>query len=355
VLDVLFVLQHDLIQQISIELDCLNHFDRPWFGVGFQIFDSELDFQAAEVYPQHPATIFARINRLPPNDADLTAWERPFPETTEMHWIGKIRLPMAWNMLAELRQRLLRLALPNLAGVVESALAGIDKARLIDVIESQLPDTPEGWREYAKHRMAEYDRELKFERAASITFEEVLARLSEATSDYRVRLLCEGPTDAPVYRALLDCRGLAAVAIISVNGWPNVLSPHFDVGAYLDGFQYAVLVLDGDNGRDLSAPDRPIKPQIQQVTDKLERAGLPVRVLKRYGIENYFSQNAFEKVLHRALSGAFPLDETRSVSSQVGGYSKNANVEIIKHMQMTDFDGTDLAEILDELRKRIDL
>src|SRR5579864_3671117 len=51
VLDVLFVLQHDLIQQISIELDCLNHFDRPWFGVGFQIFDSELDFQAAEVYP----------------------------------------------------------------------------------------------------------------------------------------------------------------------------------------------------------------------------------------------------------------------------------------------------------------
>ena len=42
-LDVLFVLQHDLIQQISIELDCLNHFDRPWFGVGFQIFDSELE------------------------------------------------------------------------------------------------------------------------------------------------------------------------------------------------------------------------------------------------------------------------------------------------------------------------
>jgi hypothetical protein len=55
---------------------------------------------------------------------------------------------------------------------------GIDKARLIDVMAKQLPDTPEAWREYTKHLMAEYERELGFEQAVSITFEEVLARLS---------------------------------------------------------------------------------------------------------------------------------------------------------------------------------
>src|SRR5260370_37322680 len=81
----------------------------------------------------------------------------------------------------------------------------------------------------------------------------------------------------------------------------------------------------------LSVPDRPIKPKVQQVIDKLERAGVPVRVLLRYGIENYFSQNALEKVLGKNLSGSFPLDEPRAVSTQIGGYDKNLTAEVIKH------------------------
>jgi len=103
----------------------------------------------------------------------------------------------------------------------------------------------------------------------------------------------------------------------------------------------------------LSVPDRPIKPKVQQVIDKLERAGVPVRVLLRYGIENYFSQNALEKVLGKNLSGSFPLDETRPVSNQIGGYDKNLNAEVIKHMQATDFDGTDIDAIIKEIRKRV--
>ena len=200
---------------------------------------------------QHLPTIFERLNRLPATNEDLVALERPFPETTEMQWISKIRCSKTWSMLAKLRRRTLRLALPNLAGEVESALARIDKARLVDLMGEQLQDTPEAWREYTKHRMAEYEREIRFQQAASITFDEVLARLAEATDDYRVRLLCEGPTDAPVYRSLLKVRGLEVVNIFWVDGWDNVLSTHFDVGPYVDGFQYALLLLDGDNGRDL--------------------------------------------------------------------------------------------------------
>src|SRR5260370_17832515 len=79
----------------------------------------------------------------------------------------------------------------------------------------------------------------------------------------------------------------------------------------------------------LSVPDRPIKPKVQQVIDKLERAGVPVRVLLRYGIENYFSQNAVEKVLGKNLSGSFPLYETPPVANQISGYNKNSNVQVI--------------------------
>jgi hypothetical protein len=302
---------------------------------------------------QHLPTIYERLNRLPASDAELAALERPFPETTELQWIGKIRVPETWNMLAELRKRLLRLALPNLAAVVESTLASIDKARLIGLIGDQLPDTPESWREYAKTRMGEYERERRFEQAASITFDEVLARMAEVNSEYRIRLLCEGLTDEAVFKVLLDATGLGMVSTHSVGGWGNVCSPLFDVGPYIDGFQYALLVLDGDNGRDLRAPGRPIRPEIQPKIDKVEATGVPVRVLKRYGIENYFSQSALERVLDKHLSGSFPLDEIRPVSDQIGGYNKNLNVEVIKHMQATDFDGTDIAVIMEEIRKRV--
>jgi hypothetical protein len=44
----------------------------------------------------------------------------------------------------------------------------------------------------------------------------------------------------------------------------------------------------------------------------------------------------------RELSGALPLGETCPVSGQVGSYSKHLNIEVIRHMQATDFDGTDL-------------
>jgi hypothetical protein len=303
---------------------------------------------------QHLPTIFERLNRLPANDEDFAAFERPFPETTELQWIGKIRAPRAWNMLAELRRRILRLGLPNLAGIVESTLATIDKARLIGVLVNQLPETPEAWREFTKDRIADYERELRFERAASINFEEVLARLADASANYRVRLLCEGLTDVPVFRFLLDCKGLNAVSTLSVGGWGNVCSPLFDVGPYIDGFQYAVLVLDGDSGRVLSAPDRPVKLEIQEIINKVHGAGVPTRVLMRYSIENYFSQGAFEKVLGRDLSGSFPLDEIRPVPDQIGGYHKNRNADVIRYMQATDFDGTDIAEILDELRKNVE-
>ncbi len=186
-------------------------------------------FVDALIDRQHLPTIFERLNRLPADDQDFKPMERPFPEITDLNWVGKIRAPEIWNMLANLRKRLLRLALPNLVGITESALAGIDKKRLIELLSEQLPDTPEAWREYTKTRIASYERERRFEQATAITFDEVLLRLGDFTNEYRVRLLCEGLTDERVFRFLLDSKSLNSVGIHSVGGWGSVRSSMFDI------------------------------------------------------------------------------------------------------------------------------
>ena len=76
-------------------------------------------------------------------------------------------------------------------------------------------------------------------------------------------------------------------------------------------------------------------------------------VLSRYGIENYFTQNAMEAVLGRDLTSAFPLDETRPVGVQIGGYRKEQNVAVIKHMQPQDFARTDIEDILSRLKQHV--
>jgi hypothetical protein len=302
---------------------------------------------------QHIPTIFERLGRLLKRDDALRSAERPFPDTTELNWIGSIRAPKAWGLLAALRRRLLQLELPNLSTLVESTLASIDKQQLIALIEEQLPDTPKPWCEFAQSRMAEYRRELQFERALTTTFDDVLAHLMADSVAFRAKLLCEGPTDAPVYRTLLNEGILKAVTVQAINGWKNVLSPHFDVGPLLDGYQHVILVLDGDWGRDWSQPNHPLNADAQKVTAKLGQVGVQVHVLERYGIENYFSREAFEAVLGRDLGAAFPLDSFRSVEAQIAGYKKVLNEEAVCRMKIEDFRGTDLAAIIEGMAKRV--
>jgi hypothetical protein len=224
---------------------------------------------------------------------------------------------------------------------------------LIALIEEQLQDTPQRWREFAQSRMAEYGRELQFERALATTFDDVLARLMADSVAFRAKLLCEGPTDVPAYRTLLNEGILKTVVVQAINGWKTVLSPHFDVGPLLDGFQHVILVLDGDWGRDWSQPNHPLNADAQKVTAKLGQAGVQVHVLERYGIENYFSREAFEAALGRELGAAFRLDPFRSVKAQIAGYKKALNEEVVRRMNIEDFRGTDLAAIVEALAKRV--
>ncbi len=88
--------------------------------------------------------------------------------------------------------------------------------------------------------------------------------------------------------------------------------------------------------------------------DKIESSGVSVRILNRYGIENYFSRTALERVLGRDLSGQFPLDQTRSILKQINGYDKSMAVDVLKHLAASDFDGTDVAIVIEEIQKHIE-
>jgi len=302
---------------------------------------------------QHIPTIFERLGRLLKDDDALRSAERPFPATTELNWIGSIKTQKAWGLLAELRKRLLQLELPTLSTLVESTLASINKKQLIVLVEEQLGDTPHGWREFAQNRMVEYARELQFERALETTFDDVLSRLMANSVAFRAKLLCEGPTDTPTYRTLLSEGILNTVVVQPIYGWKNVLSAQFDVGPLLDGFQHVILVLDGDRGRDWKQPGHPLNADAQRVIAKLGQAGVQVHILERYGIENYFSREAFEAVLGRDLGAFFPLDPFRPVKAQIAGYDKALNQDVVRRMKVDDFRGTDLVAIVEVLAKRV--
>lgn len=91
-----------------------------------------------------------------------------------------------------------------------------------------------------------------------------------------------------------------------------------------------------------------------RLQSRLDAVGMKLHVLRRYGIENYFTREAMEAVLRRDLSGHFPLDETRPVGEQIpGGWDKNKNSAVLELMSLQDLKGTDLAEICEDIACRM--
>jgi hypothetical protein len=306
---------------------------------------------------QHIPTIRRRLAALLEDDQELKQAERPFAEQTPVTWISKIRSPKAWTLLVKVRRRALELALPNIVGLIEATMATIDKAELITVVKEQLEVTPPGWKETLAARILRYEQELRYEKAQATPFETVLTKLTTKTSMKRVKVYCEGPSDLPLFQWLRDQfrrLGIGELSAQSIGGWNNVLHPNYDFEPLWDGCCDVVMIMDGDKGRRLSDPDRPLSPKGDRLQSRLEAVGIKLHVLRRYGIENYFTQRAMEDVLRRNLSEHFPLDETRPVGEQIpGGWDKNRNAAVFEHMSLQDVKETDLAEICEDIARRM--
>jgi hypothetical protein len=137
------------------------------------------------------------------------------------------------------------------------------------------------------------------------------------------------------------------------------------------------MVLDGDVGRHWKKRGKPYTKVAKE--ERLKLASLPInlRILERYGIENYFPQEAFEKLLGTDLSAYFPIPDHVSAIEHLSRdgtswkyrlrkfiarsfglaqpspkeplYAKSQNTKAAEYLALQDLKGTDLFNIVNDI------
>lgn len=267
-------------------------------------------------------------------------------------WIEGINSEWAWDDLAKLRRLALRNALVYVCDMVTTKLRKLDVARLAKTVRAQLVDAPETWRARQSAFALECERDGLILAAQSLPFDRVLTLLKRSTSLISLKVYVEGSTDAPFYARFLKEIGEPDLAerIDVVGGWPNLLNRPVD--RWLDGCREAVIVMDGDKGREYGKPKLRYSSDARLAFRKFKHHPIHLFVLERYGVENYFTQAAVEGVTSLNLAGKWPLPIDKAVKDYLtdssGGsfYSKGRNADVASRMSISDIESTDLGRIL---------
>ena len=114
-----------------------------------------------------------------------------------------------------------------------------------------------------------------------------------------------------------------------------------------DGCHDFTILLDGDRAYDYTRDGLVERSDVRALLARLRQDRIEVKVLDRYGLENYFPQHVFETVIGHDLSAHFPLNPRRRVSDQIPGYRKNMNAGLAKRTTLADLAGTDLGYFLE--------
>jgi hypothetical protein len=323
-------------------------------------------------------TIGRALARL--NEVELKAGNVNMPDSSPPDWLVKIKSDFAWDKLADLRKKALQLELPTVVGLITNALAKIDRARAAKLVRQQIGLAPETWKAAQLAHAIEQERKANIEAAQRTPFDAVLAKLRGSTSINRLKVLCEGSTDRPIIRSLVEQIGSAPnIFFGSVGGWGNLRAER-DPQVWLIGGKEVIIIMDGDEGRHLTKRGKPYTTIAKEERKKL--AGLPIdlRVLERYGIENYFPQSVLEKVLRTDLAAYFPIPDHASaieclsksrrswkfrlkkfIAKKLGLqqpspkeplYAKRQNEDVALHLKLQDLKGTDLLKIVDDISQK---
>jgi hypothetical protein len=343
--------------------------------------DPTISHQAFEtlIERQDRTTIERELAGLLNDEQKMRTGEVAFPNDSPLNWIGRIRSEFAWQKLAALRERVLHLELNRVASLLTGSLVQIDRLATAGVIRRQLRDTSPAWRHYWQAQVIEQERIARFEQAQRSPFDVVLRKIRRSTSADKLLVLCEGVTDQPVIEALVaQVADVPEILFDFVGGWSALANK--DPHSFLRGARDAIVVMDGDNGRKLEKKNRPLTKMARLQERRLGAIGVELRVLQRYGIENYFSRTALESVLNRNLASYFPIPQDQSVAERLSEdaasywyhlrkfvartfklpspkpkrsfYSKDKNGEVVKHISLDDLSGTDLHGIVGEIAAR---
>ncbi len=329
---------------------------------------------------QHRPTIERGLSALLTNVEQLKSGQATRLLDTPIDWISSVRSEFAIPKLKKLRAKALQLALPDVVGLITGALVQINRLQAANIIKTQIAVSPESWRQ-AQHWIAnEQERMARIEQAQNSPFEVVLGKLRGSTSLSLLKLVCEGSTDVPVFRELLaQLPNVPEIVFDSVGGWPNLCAK--DPNSLQLGCKEAIVVMDGDLGRQLTKRRKPLTRMGKEQERRLSRVGVELRVLERYGIESYFPRRCLEKVLRKDLSAYFPIPDHIStykwlIDSKIDWkyrlrkflaarfhfhvkfvgnhlYSKDLNGEVSREIRLEDdLKGTDLLRIVHEIAGR---
>jgi hypothetical protein len=236
-------------------------------------------------------------------------------------------------------------------------MANIDKLNIAKVILEQVNDAPLAWQPYQRRQAVEYERDGKIMAAQGASFDRVLERLKAFSTMNRFKLWVEGPNDRPALQVLAGriVGDLGDVVVQPVGGWAQILSESWSPRGMGDGCSDLLVLLDGDRARDWSKPGNPVRPEqdVRDVIRKFNEYRIPYHILERYALENYFPQSAYEKVMGTGVAKHFPLDPAKSVLEQIPGYNKNMNGALADGTDIADLAGTDLGQVLEQIRRRL--
>jgi hypothetical protein len=273
----------------------------------------------------------------------------------------------------------LALATPSTAGSFGNSIAifnpetgQIENTTFIGSEPSMLAPgrTPPAWQQHLREEANNLNRTARVETTQQASFDDIIRKLKGTTSMISVKVWCEGSTDRPIFRKLFTEIGETEIAdtLDFVGGWANLLSEH-EPGRWLDGCRTAVIIMDGDEGRKLSKPKRPLTKHAKDLQRRFAQHPLKLQILHRYGIENYLPRRAYEAVLGRGLSAYFPIPDSKKLEDhfrepqpfwqrlfnclrgqkQPSFYQKKRNEQVAAHLTMADISGTDLADIISEV------
>lgn len=155
-------------------------------------------------------------------------------------------------------------------------------------------------------------------------------------------ILVEGPTDVPVIEELLLKTELFAKYRIKI--WPlgGDIMDQLDLDVLAENYKLIALV-DNDPGS---------KVVRERFEEKCGQRNIPVTVLKRYAIENYFSVSALRGVFKSKIPEELLLiDPDKKLEDQIGFNVKKSNRKIVREMSLVDLEGTDLLDFINQIRK----
>lgn len=157
-----------------------------------------------------------------------------------------------------------------------------------------------------------------------------------------ILLMVEGPTDREAISEILTKLPVQTqqVAIWCLGGdimdrQPiSVISANFRVFVLLD--------------RELNSGSRRIRAKVQE---QCQECGVPLHILDRYAIENYFSLAAYRSVypFEQSLNDITAISPDRKVDKQIGFNPKSQTRQLARYTTLEALHGSDLLQVLERV------